>query len=317
MTKRLFGKYPWRRDPAGSAAAVRAATAESLRALQATWFVPNNAALFVGGDVDPEAVRAEAERLFGSWKAAPDPWAKPLSPNPKPGVMRPTWIVFPDPSLPEGIGSIEARYRGPDLGPGSDPASSYGADLWTALAAAPDGRFKAELMKNVPKLYGASSIAATYLGQRDGGWISVSAYFLADPELSAVDRARAFKERARGFEMTAMKIDPAYFSAEDYAAARKRLLDARALELDSTAGMVDSLAFWWASASVDYFLGYPAAIARSGPKELASFLDAYVMRNLEVVAVRMNPADYAKEKRSFAAAGFEIVAPGNAFWWKK
>jgi zinc protease len=315
MTKRLFAKYPWRRDPAGSEKNVRAATPESLRALQSTWFVPNNAALFVGGDVDPEAVREEAERLFGPWKAAPDPWAKPLPPHPRPGVTRPTWIVFPDPSLPEGIGSIEARYRGPDLG--TDPASSYGADLWTALVSAPDGRFKSELVKNVPKLYGANSISSVYMSQREGGWLAISAYFLVDPTLPAVERARAFKERARGYEMTSMKTDASYFSEADYDAARKRILDARALALDSVAGTIDALAFWWASASVDYFLGYPDVIAKTGRKELVSFLDTYVMRNLEVVALRMNPADYEAEKRAFSGSGFAVVGPENAFWWKK
>ena len=315
MTRRLFAKYPWRRDPAGSEKSVAAATAESLSALQSIWFVPNNAALFVGGDVDPETVRADVERLFGSWKAGPDPWAKALPPSPKPGVTRPTWIVFPDPSLPEGIGAFEARYRGPDLG--TDSGSSYAADLWSALLAKPAGRFKSALMKNVPKLYGDDSISAAYMAQRDGSWISVSAYFLADPAQSAVDRARAFKERSRGFEMTSMRGDPSYFSAADYIAARKRLLDARALSLDSAANMVDALAYWWASASVDWFLGYPEALEKCGQKELASFIDTYVMRNLEIVAVRMNPADFAKEKKSFDSAGFEVIGPANAFWWKK
>ncbi|HOX31307.1 MAG TPA: pitrilysin family protein [Spirochaetales bacterium] len=317
ITRRLFAKFPWRRDPAGSEKAVRAATAESLRAIRSAYFVPNNAALFVGGDVEPEAVRAEAERLFGAWKPGPDPWAKALPPHPKPGVARPTWIVFPDPSLPEGVGSVEARYRGPDLGPGGDPQASYAADLWSALLSKPDGRFKAELVKNVPKLYGPDSISAAYASQRDGGWLSISAYFVADQSFPAVDRARQFKERARGFEMTSMKTDPAYFSEPDFEAARKRLLDARALALDSMEDAVDGLAFWWASASVEYFLGYPEAIAACGRRELVSFLDAYVMRNLEVVALRMNPADYEREKASFAGSGFELIGPGNAFWWNK
>ena len=61
LTRRLFSKYPWRRDPEGSEKAVRAATAASLRALGASGFVPGNAALFIGGDIDPEEARAAAE----------------------------------------------------------------------------------------------------------------------------------------------------------------------------------------------------------------------------------------------------------------
>jgi zinc protease len=315
MTRKLFSKYPWRRDPAGTEKAVRAATVDSLRALASAWFVPSNAAVFMGGDLDPDEARAAAEQAFGSWAGAPDPWAKALPQNPKPGVARPTWVVMPDPSMPEGIGKVELRYRGPDLG--YDPASSYAADLWSSLVSPPEGRFKTALAANVPALGGKDGIVASYVSQRDGGWISVSSYFMADPASPAVDRARAFKERARAFEMTSMKSDPAYFSAAEYEAARKRILDYRAIETDTAEGMVETLAFWWAAASVDYFALYPAALAKTGPKELSAFLDSYIMRNLEVVALRMNPADIEKEKRSFAGSGFETVSPSSAFWWQK
>jgi hypothetical protein len=132
-----------------------------------------------------------------------------------------------------------------------------------------------------------------------------------------VDRARAFKERARGYEITSMKGDPSYFSQDEYAAARKRLMDDRGKAADTAEGMIETLAFWWAAASIDYYAGYPAALAKTGPKEVSAFLDTYVLRNLEVVALRMNPADIEREKRSFAGSGFETLNASNAFWWQK
>jgi zinc protease len=135
LDRRLFSKYPWRLDIAGSEQTLRGATASSIEALRAAWLCPANAALFVGGDVDPETVRAEAERAFALWKTAPDPWARPLAPQAKPGVTRPTLIVYPDPSLPEGLGAVEARYRGPD--PVSDPGSSMAARLVGARRGSP------------------------------------------------------------------------------------------------------------------------------------------------------------------------------------
>jgi len=314
MTRRLFAKYPWRRDPAGSVKTLDSLDMNALYDLQRTWFVPGNAAIFVGGDVDPEAVRAAVDRSFGSWKAADDPWKKPLPPNPRPGVMRPTWIVYPDPSLPEGSAAIEARYRGPDLG--IDPASSYGADLWSSLVSPSDGPFKTALMKNVSGLLGPDSISAYYVSQRDAGWISIGAYFAPDPAKSSVDRVRAFKERARGYEITTMKIDPTYFTSADYDAARERLIEKRSKATETVDGMIDELAFWWSTASVDYFIGYPDALAKTGAREVSAFLETYIMRNLEVVALRMNPADFEREQKSFEGSGFEIVRSDNAFWWQ-
>jgi zinc protease len=313
MTKRLFAKYPWRRDPSGSEAAVRAATPDSLKSI-AAWFAPNNAALLVGGDIDPEEVRKAAEAAFGSWEAGPDPWAKKLAANPRPGVLRPAWAVYPDPSMPEGVGRIEVRYRGPDLA--SESAASYAADLWSALVEPGDGRFKSALAKNVPKL-SKDSIVAGYVSQRDGGWISISSYFDVDPASSAVDRARAFKERERGYEITTMKGDASYFSSAQYETAKKSLLADRDMAADTAEGMIETLAFWWAAASVDYYASYPAALANTGAKEVSAFLDTYILRNLEVVALRMNPADVEREKRSFSTAGFETIDPNTAFWWQK
>jgi zinc protease len=313
MTKRLFAKYPWRRDPSGSEQVVRAATLDSLKSIGA-WFVPNNAALFVGGDIDPEEVRQAAEAAFGSWAAGPDPWAKKLPPNPRPGVARPTWVVYPDPSMPEGVGRVEARYRGPDLA--TESAASYAADLWSALVAPEGGRFKSALAKNVPKL-SKDSIVAGYVSQRDGGWISISSYFDVDPASSAVDRARAFKERGRGYEITTMKSDASYFSADEYEAARKSILADRDTATDTAEGMIETLAFWWAAASIDYYASYPEALAKTGPKEVSAFLDTFILRNLEVVALRMNPADIEREKRAFSGSGFETLNPASAFWWQK
>jgi zinc protease len=315
LERRLFAKYPWTRDPAGSEKVVRSATLASLRVLASAWFVPNNAAIFVGSDIDPDELRAAAQSAFGGWAAGREPWTKGPPRNPKPGVVRPTWVVYPDPAIPEGTGRIEARYRGPDLA--FDPASCCAADLWSSLVSPPEGRFKTALEANVPRLGSADGIAAGYVGQRDGGWISISSYFIVDPALPAVDRARAFKERERAFEITSMKLDPSYFSSDDYDAARKRILDERATATGDGEGMIDTLAFWWAAASIDYFVGYPAALARTGPKEVSAFLDTYIMRNLEVVAVRMNPADYEREKPSFEGAGFEAIGPSNAFWWQR
>jgi zinc protease len=314
IAKRLFSKYPWSRDPAGSEKAVRGATLASLKAAVEPWLAPGNAALFVGGDVDPEEARAAAEAAFGSWAAKPDPWAKSIPSNPRLGVTRPTWLLFPDASMPEGKGRVDVRYRGPDIA--SDPAASYAADLWSALTAPQGGRFKAGLAASVPKL-AAESIEASYVSQRDGGCISISTYFDVDPASPAVERARAFKERARGYEMTAMKADKSYFTDDDYVRARERILGERAVAADTADGMIGSLAFWWATASIAYYVGYPATLEKTGPNEISAFVDTYVMRNLEVVALRMNPIDIEKEKKSFASSGFQTVDATNSFWWQK
>jgi zinc protease len=315
MDRRLLPKYPWRKDPAGSEKAVRAASIESVTDLYSTWFVPNNASLFVGGDIDPASVTSAAIRLFGDWKAGEDPWRKGLVPQPRVGLSRPAWLLFPDASMPEGIARVEVRYRGPDLL--ADPAASLGGDLWNALVSAPGDKFKTAIAANVPGLLGAWDIRSNYEGMRDGSTVSISARFETDPSRPAVDRARAFKERFRGYEITAMRTEPGYFSKDDFDSARRRIAESRALALDEIGAMIEGLASAWASSSVERFVGYGEAIANAGRTELLRFLDSYILKNLEVVALRMNPLDIEKERLSFEGSGFETLSAANAFWWQR
>jgi len=94
MDKALFNAYPWRRDIGGNEAVVRSATVDTLRSIQANYYIPNNAALFVGGDVDPEAVYAMTRAWYGQWAAGTDPWKEPAPPHSRggsaclPGVPR-------------------------------------------------------------------------------------------------------------------------------------------------------------------------------------------------------------------------------------
>lgn len=315
LDKRLFGKYPWRLDPAGRDSAIEAANPAALEKIRDNWFIPNNAALFVGGDVDPDAVFASAKAAFADWKAGPDPWKTPLPPLPKPGVVRPTWLVYPDASMPEGVALVEARYRGPDLE--TDPSASYAADLWTTLVADPSGRFRTGIAKSLTKLYGDNPIAVYYLPQRGESLVSLSAYFSIGKGDSVVEKAQSFKERARGFEITSMRSDPSYFSTREYEEAKRQLLNARKLQLETVDGLIDALALSWSSASADYFLGYEDAIEGTGARDVVAFLDSYILHNLEVVSVRLNPQDYENERKGFSNSGFAVVSASNAFWWQK
>ena len=55
MNNRLFYKYPSRKDPGGNRQTVRAATTEKMRLIQGRYYVPNNSAIVVTGDVNAAA----------------------------------------------------------------------------------------------------------------------------------------------------------------------------------------------------------------------------------------------------------------------
>lgn len=61
----LFADTPYAHSPLGTRASFDKTTAAALKQFRNTWYVPNNAVLVIAGDVEPQHVLPEVQRLFG------------------------------------------------------------------------------------------------------------------------------------------------------------------------------------------------------------------------------------------------------------
>ncbi|MGA2641231.1 MAG: pitrilysin family protein, partial [Spirochaetia bacterium] len=310
IQKALFWKYPWRKDVAGSEPLVRSATVQTLRDMRDTWYVPNNAALFVGGDVDPGAVRAAAQKYFGDWKMAKDPWASPSPPHP--ALQKDLSMVSADEQMYAGLVSVDLRFEGPDVR--QSAADTYSADVWSKLLEDPNGRFRNTLFKKVPGQYNKDDIAAGYLTRRDGGALSFSTYLTVMPGQDTFQRAAALK-KAFLDEMAAISSDPAYFGAKDYQVLTRQIADDRIWERETASGFIGTLAFWWASASTAYYLGYADALQKITPADITQFIATYIINRPSVLSIRMNQQDFDREKDAAARENWVSITKDNAYWW--
>jgi predicted Zn-dependent peptidase len=70
----LYGaRHPYGRVATGTPASLQAMTVDDLRRFHATYFVPNNAAVIVVGDVSLDDIRPLLERRFGAWRSGTVP----------------------------------------------------------------------------------------------------------------------------------------------------------------------------------------------------------------------------------------------------
>jgi zinc protease len=306
----MFWKYPWRKDVAGSEALVRAATVAVLRQIEDTWYVPNNAALLVGGDVDPAKVRAAAEKYFGDWSRAPDPWAS--LPPADPPLAEDRLMVAADDQMYAGLVSVDLRFRGPDTL--RSAPSTYAADVWTKLLEDPNGRFRQDIWNAVPGQYNKDYISVDYLTRRDGGTIDFTTYLVIKPGQDTFARVAALK-KAFLDEMAIIASKPGYFNAGQYAVLKQQLADQRIWERETADGFVRTLSFWWAAASTAYYLGYNDALARVVPADIGRFIRSFVIGKPSILSIRMNQADYDREKASAESGGWTRVTEQNAYWW--
>jgi zinc protease len=310
VEKAMFWQYPWRKDVGGSEALIRAATPQVMRDIRDTWYVPNNAALFVGGDVDPAAVKAAVLRSFGDWKRGKDPWASPPPPHPSP--RGDASLVYANEQMYAGVAAVDLRFRGPDAG--RDPASTYAADVLLKLLDDPNGRFKSGVFARVPGLYKKEYIQVSYPTQRDGGTLSFSTFLLISPREDSFARMAALK-KAFLDEAALIVSTPDYFSERDFTVLKGQLADDRIWERETVDGFIGTLSFWWAAAGTDYYKGYTDALSRVTRADLVKLINAYLTGKPSVLAAQMNPQDFAREKASAQKQGWGVVTKDNAYWW--
>jgi predicted Zn-dependent peptidase len=310
LAKKLFSSAPWRLDAVGSEKTLREASGASLKALASRWLIPNNAALLMAGDFDPRVAKPLISAAFASWKKAEDPWKTPPSALPKPGVTRPTLMVYPDATQRKGYASLEMRYRGPDIGSPRFAA----ARLWAEMLSQSDSRLAKALAKAMPKNSASSTPKVRYQAMRSASWFSLSTTIVIGTLANPADAVLAFKEIVRGTEMYAMKTNPGYFSEIEYKNAKASFEEPPGHENSQLAlsFLMDS---WLLGGSKGFETGIKSIRALTS-KDITSFADEYLMKNLEIVSIRLNPEDYAIKKKNFDSYGFELISPQNAFWWK-
>jgi zinc protease len=258
MNDHLFYKYPSRKNPGGNTETVGKATTDQMRLIQGRYYVPNNSALVVTGDVSPQAVFAAAEQLYGDWaRREKDPFVEfPLVEHPPLPKSEGMIITQPVQNV-----LIEIGWQGPSIG--KDNASTYAADVFSFILRQPDSRFQRALVDTGL----VTGVDLGYYTQRNVGPINLVAQTTPDKAKAAL---RAIYKELAAFN------DPNYFTDEQLESA-KGLLEADDLySREKTDDYTHTVAFWWASTGLDYFRGYLGNLRRTSRADITRYLNTYI-----------------------------------------
>ena len=316
---RAFPDAPWRKNIDGPEENIRGATVEKLKAMRDAYYIPKNAAVFIGGDVAPDRAFAAVERFFGDWKGgeAPEIGEPPQGPVPE-GVA----LVYPDADYYDGVALAQVLWRGPDAL--RETTDTYVSDVLIFLLTSPVGEFKSALMEKGPGLYDPEYISFNYPTARDGGEFSLGAFLLLEgpgSELPALDRAEALRELALG-EFESIAADPAaYFGPGELEKAKAKLIDQNILASEVAADFVSgTLPFWWAVATADYYFGYEKACSAVTWDDVSELARRRLVEADSAIALRLRSdafdADPAMRDK-IEELGYEVVSDENAFWWQR
>ena len=258
MTNRLFYKYPSRKNPLGNRQTVSTATTDMMRLIQSRYYVPNNSALVVTGDVNPDDVFKLAQEFYGDWpKREKDPFVE--------------FPMVEHPPLPKSEGAVVQQpvqnvifnigWQGPSVG--KDNAATYAADVFSFILTQPNSRFQHNLVDSGL----VSGVTTGYLTQRNVGPIQIIAQTTPDKAHEAV---RAIYNEVAHFN------DKDYFTDQQLENA-KALLEADDLySREKLSEYGHTLSFWWSSTGLDYFRGYLPNLRRTSRADIGRYVTTYI-----------------------------------------
>jgi zinc protease len=276
VTEHLFFKYPSRKNPLGDAATVRAATQDKMRTIQARYYIPNNSALVVTGDVKAADVFKRTDELYTGWAKGPDPFVKnPLVKHPP--LSQSEVVVI---EQPVHTFSGDLVWHGPST-VGKSAELTYAADLLGAALSEPSSRFQKALVDS-----GACVRAHfSWSTQQNVGPVSLGFEAAPDKIDACVSAVLA--------ELPKIK-DPGYLRDDELANATHSLEIDQIRERERSSSYAHSITFWWTSAGLDYYRGYIDHVKKVTRAEIAAFLDGYVLGKPYVFGAMVPPEAAAK-----------------------
>lgn len=309
VSRMMFSDSPWKMDPSGSASVVQNASVKSLKNIQKTFYVPNNSAVFVGGDVNPDEVYKMVEEIFGDWKRAKNPFEKNQIQHSKTPFSETKYCVMPFEKCSKEIAQISVTYRGPDAA--FDRSDTYSSDVFTEILSNPSGIFKRSVVADtyigVPT---SDYVSAGYYTRKTCGEFSVTA-IVTMPEEELPERAKYFSVSLPEL----LKEEAENISENEIERTVRKIEDSNIFTNETAEGLLRTVRFWWIVCDEDYFFTYNEKMGEVTNQKIAEFIEKYIEEKYPIVEVLVNPEIYEEEKQAFFDAGFEVVSKENAFWF--
>ena len=266
----LWTRAYWsRKNVIGNRAVILGTPQEKMREIQNRYYIPNNTALILAGDVTPARGFRAAIEVFGDWPRGPDPFATPI-PDPPPLARTQAVIV----TQPVNAAAVALQFQGPSVT--RDPAATYAADVLSTILNKRSSRFSKRLVDSGL----AFQANISYYTLSHVGPIGV---FLQTTPEKVVDAQRA------ALEEIAKLADSTYVSPRELADAQKELGIQSLYEREQSTSWAHTIGFWWAVAGLDYYRDYVPNMQRVTRGDLARYATTYLQGKPYVVGVLMSP----------------------------
>lgn len=276
VNKKLWHKYYSRKNVIGDRNVILTADQKKMRTIQERYYIPNNSALLVAGDVNHDNIFKLADRYLGSWERGPDPFERYSVPEHPPLTKSETMVV----EKPVNAVSLLIRLHGPSVS--KDMKATFAADVFSYILSQNNSSFQKRLVDT--GLFTALNLG--YYTLDHTGPITIFAQTTSDKIAEA--RKALFQEINRF-------TDPQYFTDDqiEYAKTQLEINEMYGQERPST--FVHTLGFWWSVADgVDYYLKYVDNLKKVNRNDINDYVRKYIQNAPYVMGILVSPQEREK-----------------------
>ncbi len=288
MDLRLYPENFSRKDVIGDRKIVLTTTPEKMRTIQHRYYVPNNSALIVTGDVVPAVIFTLAERELGTWPRASDPFVADPVPT-IPSLVHNEGVVVEG---PVNAVSVQIQWQGPSVG--ADPAATYSADVFSDVMNDPQSKFQQRLVDS--GLWQA--VGVNYYTLNHTGPITISGQ-TSPPQLRTA--LKALEEEVAKFDQ------PGYFTQEELTAQKAHRSVTSAFDRERSSGFAHTLGFWWSVASLEYYMGYVDNMAARSISDLRGYARKYIVGRPHITGVLIS----SEARKAIKLSEADLVSTGG------
>ena len=279
VNKKVWWKYYSRKNVIGDRNVILTTTPEKMHTIQHRYYIPNNMALILAGDITPEEGFNLAKKYFAGWKKGPDPFKEFPIPQHPPIKKTEAVIVV----KPVNVTTIYIEWEGPSVK--EDTKATYAADVLSYILGQKTSRFQKDLVDSSL----AYSVNLSYYTLNHTGPISIFAQ-------TSADKFDEFR-KALFNELNDMLNDN-YFSDEQLENAKRILAINEQYGRQQPTQYAHTVGFWWAVAGLDYYINYIDNLKKVTRKDIQDYLKNYVINKNYVMGVLTSSKD--KEKVELA-----------------
>ncbi|MDB5004997.1 MAG: insulinase family protein [Mucilaginibacter sp.] len=272
VDQHLWGNLYNRKRAIGNHASIQSATLSLMDSVQKRYYYPNNALLTIAGSISHEKIFTKVNELFASWQSSVfDPFKKWQVPLFKPIIKTQYFTVE---SATATVPYITLGWQGPNTQ--MDIQSTYTADVFSNIVMQNTSRLKKALLQSGLAL----EIDFNYLTLRRGGPIT----FMIKPNPLKIKECLAEAKR----QINLFDSDD-YITAQQIATAQRKLEIGQIRREEISSNFVNTLAFWWASASLNYYFTYLDNLQKINKADLQAYVRKYIKNKPYCAGLLISP----------------------------